>query len=40
MARGALPFALCPVLFGGPMQELKDKLTELEARISHVMVRL
>jgi len=25
---------------GGFMQELKDKLAELEARISHVLVRL
>lgn len=31
-------YVLC--LLGGFMQELKDKLAELEARISHVMVRL
>jgi len=38
-----LGFALCAMSYalpGGFMQELKDKLAELEARISHVLVRL
>jgi len=36
-----LQYALCPPRFlETRMQELKDKLADLEARISHVMVRL
>ena len=38
-----MPYAPGPPWFlvpGGFMQELTDKLAELEARISHVLVRL